>query len=352
MSIFDFRESYKPFEYDVSSFSEAVEDTYWVGRELKKGFNSDVEQYKTELSDHDRSIISRVLKTFAEVETHVANDLWSKLVKFTPKHELAGLGYCFADNERRHADSYSLLNELLGIDKHLEPYSKDPVLSEKFDNLVESSLNFEFDKENIDHIRKFAFGLAVFSAFTERVDLFGQFMILKSFSCNGRNYLRNVGTIIDWSKQDESLHGKFGIFIFNEVKKEFPEIWNNEFKSSIYTSFTQGMKIQEKVIDDVFSDGDLPNLNKFQVLNYMKYLCNDSLKELGLKEIFDINPKLLSEVSWFEDESNATQMTDFLAGTRSTDYTKNQVAYTSEEVALSDQFLSNLESKFTSNRND
>jgi ribonucleoside-diphosphate reductase beta chain len=346
MSIFDFRESYKPFEYDVAEFSEAVEDTYWVGRELKKGFNTDVEQYKTELSDHDRNIISRVLKTFAEVETHVANDLWSKLVKFTPKHELAGLGYCFADNERRHADSYSLLNELLGIDKHLEPYSKDPILSEKFDNLVENSLNFDFDKGNIDHIKKFSFGLAVFSAFTERVDLFGQFMILKSFSCNGRNLLRNVGTIIDWSKQDEALHGKFGVFIFNEVKKEFPEIWTNEFKSSIYSAFTQGMKIQEKVMNDIFADGDLPNLNMKQVINYMKFLCNDSLNSLGLKEIFDIDDNLTKEVMWFEDESNATQMTDFLAGTRSTDYTKNQVQYSENEVAISSDFFNKLESKY------
>jgi len=347
MGIFDKREAYKPFEYPEieTSFIYPIQDTYWVHREIE--FDADIHEYKTALTVSDKDVISRILRTFAEVETHVADDMWSKIGNFLPKAEFCWLGYVNAENEGRHANAYFFLNEQLGLDE-FEPYSKDPILSDKFENLVSSSLSFEFDKNNIEHIKKFAFGLAVFSAFTERVALFGQFMIMKSFSCNGRNLLKNIGNIIDWSKQDEALHGEGGIYLFQLVKNEYPEIWTKEFKASVYTAFRNGMDIEIGVINDIFDGNSLPNLTKEQVINYMKYLANKSLLKIGLKEAFDIEDELTEQCKWFENESQATQMTDFFA-TRPTGYGKNQVAFTSDSVKVSGNFKENLETRFIHN---
>ena len=344
-SIFDGRETYKPNDYPEieKRFTEPVQDNYWIHRELE--FSRDVQDYKTELTNTDKEIISRILRTFAEVETHVADDLWSKIPKFLPRPEFCEMAYTFAENESRHASAYFRINEELNL-THFEAYSKDPVLSEKFENLINNAIDFEFDKTNPDHVKRFAFGIGLFSSFTERVALFGQFMILKSFSANGRNLMKKVSNVIDWSKKEESLHGDAGIWIFNKIKDECPYIWTNEFKSSIYTAFTNGIKIETKLIEDIFDGKELPNLKSEEVVNYMKDRSNDSLIKLGLKPIFDIDEVLLEKVSWFGLESKATQFTDFLAGNRPTAYAKNQVVFDRDSVRPSSELINNIELKY------
>jgi len=82
------------------------------------------------------------------------------------------MAYTFSENESRHASAYFRINEELNL-TNFEAYSKDPVLSAKFDKLIENSIDFDFDKTNPEHIKRFAFGIGLFSSFTERVALFG-----------------------------------------------------------------------------------------------------------------------------------------------------------------------------------
>jgi len=171
-------------------------------------------------------------------------------------------------------------------------------------------------------------------------------MILKSFSANGRNLMKKVSNVIDWSKKEESLHGDAGIYIFNKIKDECPYIWTKEFKSSIYVAFTTGIEIETKLIEDIFDGHELPNLTSEEVINYMKYRGNDSLIKLGLKSIFDIDEALLEKSSWFDMESKATQFTDFLAGNRPTAYAKNQVVFDRDSVRPSSDLKENIETKY------
>ena len=109
------------------------------------------------------------------------------------------------------------------------------------------------------------------------------------------------------------------------------------------------MDIETKLIRDIFSGSTLPNLTEIQVVNYMKNRANDSLKKLGLKPIFDIDDKLLAETKWFDLESNATQFTDFLAGSRPTDYAKNMVVFDETTVKVSNDFLNKLDKNYITN---
>jgi ribonucleoside-diphosphate reductase beta chain len=353
MSVFEGRERFKPYDYPEveTRFINPIKLTYWIHEKLK--FDADKHEYLTKLNDSDRNIISRILRTFADVENHVADDLWSLIGNFFPKPEFRIMGRKFAENEDRHAESYWRLNEVLGLED-VEPYSKDPVLSEKFDNLVNNSLHFDvkFDPNNVEHVRKLAFGIAVFSAFTEKVALFGQFMIMKSFSkrtVGGGAILKNIANIIDWSKKDEFIHGEGGVYLFNKIKEEKPEIWTREFKASLYYAFKEAMDIEVKMISDIFAGQSLPNLTESQVVNYMKHLANQSLVTIGLKPTFDIDAKMVEEVSWFDNDSQAMQQTDFFAQ-RVTEYSDGMVAFSGESVKVSAEYDKNLESRFTGNR--
>ena len=190
-----------------------------------------------------------------------------------------------------------------------------------------------FDKKSMDDVRSLAKGIAIFSAFTERVSLFSQFMILRSFSSNKRSILKGIGNIIDWSARDENIHGIAGIWIFNQIKEEYPEIWTSEFKSEIYSAARTTFEIENGVLDQIFEGGDLPNLSKSDLINYMKARTNDSLERLDLDDIFEVDQEAFKRVAWFEEGLTTLQQVDFL-DSRSTDYTKKLVSFTAGTVAV------------------
>ena len=57
--------------------------------------------------------------------------------------------------------------------------------------------------------------LAIFSAFTEGVNLFSSFAVLLSFKLD--NKLKGVGQIVEWSIRDESLHSEAGCWLFRTL---------------------------------------------------------------------------------------------------------------------------------------
>ena len=334
-NMFEERHIFKPFEYEeVDKYVDAINNTFWIHQEVAAELQLDVQDYHNKLSDLDRNIVSRILRTFADTETAILNDAWSIIGRYLKKPEFQIMGVTFAENEARHAKAYFRINEILDL-TDFEPYTEDPILSGKFDNLLSHSLDIpNFDKDNIEHIKRFALGLAVFSCFTERVSLFSQFMILNSFSSNKRSLMKGLNNIIDWSIYDENIHSVAGIFLFNQIKKEYPEIWTNEFKSEIYTAASTVVDIETHVLNQIFEDGDLPNLQEKDVVNYMKYRTNTSLEMINLKPIFTIDNEAIKRTSWFEEGFTTLKQVDFL-DSRSTDYTKSIIPFTGKTCQVS-----------------
>ena len=132
----------------------------------------------------------------------------------------------FGAMETIHAEAYSLLNEELGLDDFSE-FLEDETTMAKIENLmsVRDSFNDEKDWHEI------AKSLAIFSAFTEGVNLFSSFAILLSFKM--RNKLKGVGQIVEWSIRDESMHSEAGCWLFRTLIQENPELNTPELKTAI-----------------------------------------------------------------------------------------------------------------------
>jgi ribonucleoside-diphosphate reductase beta chain len=327
-----YRQSYKPFEYpELNKFVEGIRNTYWIHDEVD--FSSDLHEFKTSLNEVEKYIIGTILKTFAQTEVHVADEFWSRLYDYLPKPEVFRLCLTFSENEMRHADAYDKLNEILGLTDY-EAFLEDEVAKKRLDNLMK----IRKDHEGKPSVKDICRTLAVFGGFTENVNLFSQFAILRSFSSNGRNLLKNIGNIIDWSQQDEKTHAMAAMTLFNKLVEENPEIWDDEFKADIYTAAKITFDIEKNLIDQIFLKGELPNLSKEELINFMKNRINKSLKLMGLKDIFNIDRDLLINMIWFEEESEALSHTDFFAK-RPTEYTKSLVAFSPFSVKVDKQYI-------------
>ena len=305
---------YKPFEYpEAHDYWMKQQQAHWLHTEVP--MMSDVNDWKQNLSATEKNIIGSILKGFAQTET-VVNDYWSTLVtKWFRKPEVIKMAVTFAAFETIHAEAYSLLNEELGLDNFSE-FLEDETTMAKISALTK--VRDSHSGEPNWHER--AKSLAIFSAFTEGVNLFSSFAVLLSFKL--RNLMKGVGTIVEWSIRDESLHSEAGCWLFRTLMKEHPEFNTPELKADIEEAARLSLKLELDFIDKVFEMGDLEGCSKYDLVSFIKYRTNTKMGDLGYGPVVNgIDNTSIKKMKWFDNLSGGKQHTDFFS-TRVTNYSK------------------------------
>jgi ribonucleoside-diphosphate reductase beta chain len=308
--ITDVRNYYKPFEYQTAfDFYKDQHRAHWLADEVPLA--SDLNDWKLKLNESEKNLIGNILKSFAQTEVHV-NDYWSTKVSiWFPKPEIQAMARVFADFESIHAEAYARLNEELGLDD-FKAFLEDEVSKAKIERLIETPGTT---------IEEQALSLAIFSAFTEGVNLFSSFAILMSFQL--RNLMKGTGQIVEWSVRDESLHSKAGCWLFRTLLEERPELNTDEMREQVIEACHLSVQLEFDFIDKAFEMGDVEGLNKDQLKNFIKARANEKMIELGYKAIYnDIDPNLLKQMEWFGHLTSGKTHQDFFAG-RVTSYAKS-----------------------------
>ena len=309
------RQYYKPFEYqDAFEYYKQQHRVHWLADEIPLA--SDINDFKLKLTDSEKNLIGNILKSFAQTEVHV-NDYWSsKVTQWFPKPEIVAMGSTFGAFEAIHAEAYARLNEELGLD-NFQAFLEDEVAKAKIDRLVEI---------NSESLKDKALSLAVFSAFTEGVNLFSSFAILMSFQL--RNLMKGTGQIVAWSVRDESLHSKAGCWLFRTLLEEYPELNTPELQDEIENACYLSVELEFDFIDKAFEMGDIEGINKEQLKNFIKARANEKMEELGYKGLYnDIDPNLLQQMEWFGHLTSGVEHQDFFAQ-RSSAYSKSTADWT------------------------
>jgi ribonucleoside-diphosphate reductase beta chain len=310
MSLIEPRIFYKPFEYqEAFNFYKDQHRAHWLADEVPLA--SDLNDWKQKLTESEKNLIGNILKSFAQTEVHV-NDYWStKVSLWFPKPEVQAMARVFADFESIHAEAYARLNEELGLDD-FQAFLEDEESKAKIDRLLEVPG---------DNMEEKALSLAIFSAFTEGVNLFSSFAILMSFQL--RNLMKGTGQIVEWSVRDESLHSKAGCWLFNQLLKEMPELNNTNMRDKVIEACHLSVQLEFNFIEKAFEMGDIEGLNKDQLKTFIKARANEKMIELGYNAIYnDIDPNLLKQMEWFGHLTSGKTHQDFFAG-RVTDYSKS-----------------------------
>jgi ribonucleotide reductase beta subunit family protein with ferritin-like domain len=118
-----------------------------------------------------------------------------------------------------------------------------------------------------------------------------------------------------------NCHGKFGMYIVNICRKEFPEWFDEEMESYIYRACEKALVAESGIIEWIFDKKDLNFLTRNEVLEYIKNRFNSSLLEIGYNKIFDTDSKLLEKTKWFDIQLLSNKEDDFF-NKKSTSYNK------------------------------
>ena len=308
-SLTDERNHFKPFNYPWAYDTWLKqEQSHWLHTEVP--MSEDVKDWKQKLSIEEKQFLTHIFRFFTQGDIDVAGGYVRNYLPYFPQPEIRMMLSGFAARESLHIAAYSHLIETLGLPETTYNQFLDyQEMRDKHDYLMDISSRNSTKESTAEHI-------AVFSAFTEGMQLFSSFIMLLNFPRTGK--MKGMGQIVTWSIVDETMHAEGMIKLFRTYIEENKEIWNDDLKGRIYTIAERMVQLEDKFIDLAFSMGAMEGLNSEDVKKYIRYITDRRLISLGLKGIMKVKKNPLP---WVEEMINAPTHTNFFEN-RATDYAK------------------------------
>ena len=319
LKLSDPRASYKPFHYPWAYDAWLKhEQAHWLHTEVP--MVEDIKDWKSKLSEQEKYFLTNIFRFFTQGDIDVAGGYVKNYLPHFPQPEVRMMLLGFSAREALHVAAYSHLIETLGMpETTYNEFLQYEAMKNKHDYILNQS-NGDANTSTV------ARNIAMFSAFTEGMQLFSSFIMLLNFPRNGK--MKGMGQIVTWSIVDETLNAESMIKLFRNYVEENREIWNDYLKSEIYTIATKMVELEDHFIDLAFSMGDMSNLSADDVKRYIRYITDRRLISLGLKGTMKVKKNPLP---WVEEMINAPTHTNFFEN-RATDYAKGALSGTWEDV--------------------
>lgn len=321
LSIFDTRDYYKPLQYPWAfDYYEKHEKMHWIPGEVN--LMDDIRDWETTLTEDEKTFLTYVFRFFTQMDVDVAGGYMSKLGHIFNHPELRMMMASFAAREAIHIHAYALLIDTLGLpETEFIEFKHIPAMLEKH-NYLNNFNTKDFDKTNENSIKELLKCVAVYSGFTEGVQLFGSFSVLMNFQRLGK--MPGMTIIVDWSIRDENVHVEGMTTLFREIVKEYKHLFTQDMKDEIYEICDNVVKLEIEFINLLF-DKAHDNINlitRKEVENYIKFIADQRLLQLGLKKHF----KVENPFEWMEYIVLAPEHSNFFER-RVTEYTKGGIIW-------------------------
>ena len=315
----DTREYFKPFNYAWAYDAWLKhEQAHWLHTEVPMA--EDVKDWKKKLTKEEKLFLTNIFRFFTQGDIDVAGGYVKNYLPYFPQPEIRMMLMGFAAREALHIAAYSHLIETLGMpESTYNEFLEYQEMKDKHDYVTELS------NKNGD-LASTATHIAVFSAFTEGMQLFSSFIMLLNFPRHG--LMKGMGQIVTWSIVDETMHAENMIKLFKTFIKENNEIWNDDLKGRIYTIAEKMVQLEDKFIDLCYQGAHMRALEPEDVKQYIRYIADRRLISLGLKGIFKVKKNPLP---WVEEMINAPVHGNFFEN-RVTDYAKGALKGSWEDV--------------------
>jgi ribonucleoside-diphosphate reductase beta chain len=225
--------------------------------------------------------------------------------------------------EANHCMSFEYVLETFPIDRE-EAYAShvdipSMAAKEEFEvefirRMSEQTLDITTTAGKQDFVRN----LVAYNVILEGIWFYSGFMVALSF--RQRNLLRNFGSLMDWIIRDESLHLQFGINLILTVLEENEDLQDPEFAEEIRQMVLGAVEMEEAYNRDLLPKGIL-GLNADYVNQYVKYLADRRLEELGFEPHYNVS----NPAKWMATANDTLQLVNFFEATN-TSYEVNAQA--------------------------
>lgn len=319
------RSFYKPFDYpwayDLWKKHEAM---HWLPSEVE--FRGDISDWNSKLTPEEKSLLTQLFRFFTQADIDVASGYAGiYLPKFSGNPELTMMMLSFGAREAVHIDAYSTLIETVGMpESTYKAFQEFSEMKEKHDFLDD----FKGDTQE-DLLRS----LAVYSGFTEGMQLFSSFAILMNFE--RFNKMKGMCNIVRWSLKDEGVHVEGMTRLFRELLKEAEKtpggsLGVSNIEEDVSKIAFKMVELEDKFIDLCFKEGGIEGLTASEVKSYIRFIANKRWHQLGFKGyLYELNKE--NPLKWLDWVINGVEHTSFFEA-RPTDYSKASLTGSTKDI--------------------
>ena len=294
---------------------------HWMPQEIN--MNHDIALWKSEngLTEDERTIVMRSLGFFSTADSLVANNLVLAIYRHITNPECRQYILRQSFEEAIHTHAYQYCIESLGMDEGevFNMYREVPSVARKAAwglKYTQSLSDPTFKTGTPENDQILLRNLIAFYCVLEGIFFYCGFTQI--LSMGRRNKMNGVAEQFQYILRDESMHLNFGIDMINQIKIENPHLWTAEFQQEVIQMILEGTMLEIEYARDTMPRGVL-GMNAGMMEEYLKFICNRRLSQLGLPEQFTgvNNPfQWMSEMMDLRKEKNffETRVTDYQTG--------------------------------------
>ncbi|BBM89741.1 ribonucleoside-diphosphate reductase subunit beta [Spirochaetota bacterium] len=283
----------------------------WVPQEVYMG--KDLEMWKDPkiLTENERRVFERSLAFVSNLDGIQTDNITSNILRQITSPEITLALIRQAYEEALHVHSYSTMVEALELDPEeiYGMYRRDQGLYEKNQYVLKSLSKISGDKFKTGTFENDQAFLeaCVSNIILEGIYFYSAFMIFYTLKRN--NKMPGSAEMIQFINRDEDLHLRLFIKIVNEIKKEQPELWTEDFKQIALQNIIGAVEHEVGWGKSCINEGIL-GLNHNNLEQYIRFVADMRLLAIGMKPHYNVtNPfpwienftqGAMTEVNFFE----------------------------------------------------
>jgi ribonucleoside-diphosphate reductase beta chain len=306
-TVCDAKGYFKPFRYPFAFEAYQLQNKmHWSPEEVP--LHEDVRDWNKRLTAAEKNLLTHLFRFFTQGDVDVGQAYMDKYMPVFKNEEVRMMLGAFLNMEGVHAHAYSLLLDTIGMpETEYQAFKQFEVMAAKHDYIA----NFDVTDE-----ASVARALAVFSGFTEGLQLFSTFAILMNFQRFGK--MKGMGQIVTWSIKDESLHVESMTKLFRVYINEHPQVWTPALQEELGRICDEMVALEDSFIDLAFELGGIEGLTSAEVKQYIRFIADRRLAGLGLESRFHVEKNPLG---WLDYILNGVEHANFFEA-RATEYAK------------------------------
>lgn len=293
------------YKWAYELYNQAVRNT-WFPHEI--ALKEDLEDW-AKMTEDERHAVKFLMAFFNPAELIVNRSIALGIYPYLKSPEAHLYLAKQMWEEANHCVAFEYVLETFPFDRekiyniHLETPSmqaKEAYIMKYMKRMMDEKLDIDTPDGKKDFIRN----LVATNIVMEGIWFYSGFMVALSF--RQRNQLRNFGSMINWVIRDESLHLKFGMNLVHNILEENAELLTEEFATEIRDIIIEGVNLEVNYNKDLFPNGIL-GLNADYVNQYVMYVCDRRLEELGLPKFYNAtNP-----AKWMATSTDVFELVNF-----------------------------------------
>ena len=290
-----------PFKYDWA-WQKYLDGSanHWMPQEIN--MTADVALWKDPngLTEDERRIVMRNLGFFSTADSLVANNIVLSVYRHITNPECRQYLLRQALEEAIHTHAYQYVIESLGMDEGeiFNMYKEIPSVARKAAwalPFTESLADQNFKTGSLEDDKTLLRNLIAFYCVLEGIFFYCGFTQI--LSMGNRNKMTGTAEQFQYILRDESMHVNFGIDMINQIKLENPQLWDKEMQTEARNMILQGTQLEIEYAHDTMPGGIL-GMNAESMSDYLKFIANRRLTQIGLEEEF---PNATNPFPWMSE---------------------------------------------------